>query len=208
MSILMQLIWFALLGPAVHFYSVPSTSMSETLLIGDMFVGYEDAYVAPVGSTDPAPSPQRGDVVVVQPPGDGSVYVKRVIGLPGDRIQMIGGELAINGVTVPRERLADDPSPDLPPGARRFAETLPNGRTYVTLDVEEGGFLDDTPEFDVPPDHYFLLGDNRDNSVDSRMPKFGMIARADFVAKAGTIIFSISEEEGEVRLDRFFRQIQ
>ena len=117
--------------------------------------------------------PDRGDVVVFRLPKDDSTdYIKRVIGLPGDRIQMINGLLHINGEPVKRERIDDyieTEEGDRAIRVKRWRETLPNGVSYTTLDLQDNGFYDNTQEYVVPAGHYFMMGDNRDNSTDSRV---------------------------------------
>jgi signal peptidase I len=209
--ILVFLFWYAVVGPAVAFYNVPSGSMLETLQVGEVFSVSEDAYLTPHGS-DPDVAehdPRRGDVAVFHMAKDASVaYVKRVIGLPGDRVQMVDGVLVINGEPVERELLPDDPGLGLPTGAHGYAETLPNGRRYEILDLEPDGFVDNTPVFDVPTGQYFVLGDNRDNSTDSRINTFGFVPRSGFIGKAETIILSWSMDTGAMRWKRLFRHVQ
>src|SRR6202790_1415454 len=166
-------------------FNIPSGSMEETLLVGDyLFVSkysygyshYSLPFSPPLFSGRIwSASPQRGDVVVFRLPKDDSVdYIKRVVGLPGDRIQMKEGQLYINGTAVTRERLPDFAGGDScgsEPGAgiKRWRETLPNGVSYETLDCVDNGFYDNTIAYTVPPGHFFMMGDNRDNSTDSRV---------------------------------------
>ena len=134
------------------------------------------------------------------PRDDSTDYIKRVVGLPGDKIQMIDGQLHINGTAVQRERaedfaLAEDGAPAKP--VKRWKETLPNGVSYYTLDLVDNSFYDNTPAYAVPPDHYFMLGDNRDNSTDSRvLSQVGYVPIDHLVGRAATIFFSIGGEAG------------
>jgi signal peptidase I len=194
---------------AFKLFNIPSGSMMGTLLIGDyLFVskysyGYS-RFSLPLslplfsGRIFGA-EPQRGDVVVFRLPKDESTdYIKRVIGLPGDRIQMIDGLLYINRVPVKRERVADfiDDANGGAERVRRWRETLPNGRSYETLDLQDNGFLDNTQEYLVPPGHYFMMGDNRDNSADSRVRSaVGYVPLENIVGKAQIVFFSISDGE-------------
>jgi len=189
-------------------FNIPSGSMVPTLLIGDyLFVskfsyGYS-RYSLPLGLPLIAgriffTPPQRGDVAVFKWPKDNSTdYIKRVIGLPGDRIQMKEGRLYINGTMVKRERIEDYVDPDLPPEVNRpvlqYLETLPNGRRHRILESRgDNGDLDNTKEFLVPPDHYFMMGDNRDNSSDSRDPRgdVGYVPVENLVGRAEFLFFS------------------
>ncbi|RMF75417.1 MAG: signal peptidase I [Alphaproteobacteria bacterium] len=206
----------------VELFNIPSESMLPTLMIGDYLVVTKYSYGYSRHSFPFSPplfegrifarQPRRGDVVVFKLPRDGHTdYIKRVIGLPGDRIQVIGGQLIINGKPVKREHVGDfrvrvSPYNRCPrfmqeedsQGRRwcrypQYRETLPNGVTYMTLDLEQQGRGDNTRIFTVPPGHYFMMGDNRDNSADSRLPRsigVGYVPAENLVGRAEFIFFS------------------
>ena len=190
-------------------FNIPSGSMKATLLVGDyLFVskysyGYSHfslPFSPPIfnGRIFASP-PERGDVVVFRLPKDTSTdYIKRVIGLPGDRIQMVDGVLHINGQPIKRER-ADD-FVEVEEGVRaapvrRWRETLPNGVSYYALDLVQNGFADNTQVYTVPQGEYFMMGDNRDNSTDSRFSQVGTVPFENIVGKAQLIFFSVYEGE-------------
>jgi signal peptidase I len=184
-------------------FNIPSGSMEATLLVGDyLFVSKStygfSRYSFPFGFIPfdgrffVMAEPQRGDIVVFKfPPDNSTDYIKRLIGLPGDRIQMRDGVLYINDQAVPKERI-EDYIEDLGGQTReipRYRETLPNGMSYEILDREPEGNLDNTQVYVVPEGHYFMMGDNRDNSLDSRVD-VGYVPFQNFVGKAQIIFFS------------------
>ncbi len=205
-------------------FNIPSESMLPRLLNGDYLLAAKWPYgyskyslpfsVPLIPGRLFAGQPDRGDVVIFKaPPLNDTDYIKRVIGLPGDQIQVIGGQLNINGNPVPKQRIADFEVP-VTPNTRcylpqfaattangeqvchypRYRETLPGGRTYEVLDL---GLTpqDDTEVFVVPEGHLFLMGDNRDNSLDSRFPAvpgqgIGIVPQANLVGEASIMMFS------------------
>ena len=191
-------------------FNIPSGSMKATLLVGDyLFVSkytygfshYSLPFSPPLFSGRILGSPpQRGDVVVFRLPRDDSTdYIKRVIGLPGDRIQMIHGVLNINGVPVKREQIndfAESTETGSATPVKRWRETLPNGVSYTTLDLYDEGFYDNTGVYVVPPGDYFMMGDNRDNSQDSRvLSQVGYVPFENIIGRAEIIFFSVYEGE-------------
>ncbi|AZO09044.1 MULTISPECIES: signal peptidase I [unclassified Mesorhizobium] len=206
-SVIIQALLLALVIRTLLFqpFSIPSGSMRPTLLEGDyLFVtkwayGYS-RYSLPFGpdlfsGRIWGSEPKRGDVVVFKFPPDPSVdYIKRVVGLPGDKIQVKDGQLFINGAAVPREKVGQIDNPDITEAQGPvdvYRETLPNGVSYDTLDLTQNSIGDNTREFDVPAGHYFMMGDNRDNSSDSRFT-VGFVPAENLVGRANVIFFSIA----------------
>ncbi len=213
-------------------FNIPSGSMKSTLLVGDyLFVskfsyGYS-RYSFPFGlgffsGRIWGAEPRRGDVVVFKLPKDNSTdYIKRVIGFPGEEIQMRNGVLYIDGNPVPKRRVDDFVETDRWGNVRRiprYEETLPNGVTYQVLDSQPNGRWDNTGIYKVPPGHYFMMGDNRDNSTDSRVswavgfvPYENLVGRAEiifFSAKEGASWFAFWRWPWDIRWDRFFTIIR
>jgi signal peptidase I len=198
-------------------FNIPSGSMIPTLLVGDyLFVskysyGYS-RYSLPFGLPLFSGriffhSPERGDVVVFKLPTDNSTdYIKRVIGLPGDTIQMKQGQLYINGQEVPRKPIGDylyqeGDGAVIP--MKQYIETLPNGVDHRIIKIGDDGPLDNTQEYHVPSGDYFMMGDNRDNSQDSRvLSAVGYVPAENLIGKAQFIFFST---DGSARLWEFWK---
>ncbi|MCE0505600.1 MULTISPECIES: signal peptidase I [unclassified Roseivivax] len=241
---------------------IPSGSMKDTLLIGDflfvnkMAYGYSYASCPSVrlpsvgididakdicGIFDGdngrflGSAPERGDIVVFRHPVNGSDFIKRLIGLPGDRVQLRDGQVYLNGEAVPLERngsfeeLAEPQGPNRvrprcangPVGdggtcvKEKFTETLPGGLSHSVLNITDQG-SDDTPVYTVPEGHYFFMGDNRDNSADSRVPNVaggvGFVPHENLVGRADRVIFSSAGSSmlffWTWRGDRFFEALE
>ena len=206
-SVIVQALLLALVIRTLLFqpFSIPSGSMRPTLLEGDYLFVTKWAYGYSRHSLPFSPNlfegriwgsaPERGDVAVFKfPPNPSLDYIKRVIGLPGDRVQMVDGQLVINGTPVQRDKVGEINNPDVTEVNRPvdvYRETLPNGVSYETLDLTPNGLGDNTREFVVPAGHYFMMGDNRDNSTDSRF-NVGFVPEENLVGRANIIFFSIS----------------
>jgi signal peptidase I len=221
---------------------IPSESMKDTLLVGDFLFINKMAYgysrfscpmaACPITGRIFATEPERGDVVVFSHPGNGEILVKRLIGLPGDDIQVKAGLLFINGSLAPQKPagtfeevmelqgpLANRPLCQNNPQFGEFCtrpraiETLPNGRSHDVLNVNDSGYGDNTPVFHVPAGHYFFMGDNRDNSLDSRFPNgVGMVPAENLIGRAEMVLFSSAGRSlfyfWTWRADRFFTLIR
>jgi signal peptidase I len=215
-------------------FTIPSASMEPNLYEGDYIVVSKWAYGyskyssglpvnLPLGDDRVfGRAPARGDIVVFKLPRDDKTdYIKRVIGLPGDQVQMINNKLHINGVAVQDVVVGASEVVDVfgPRPVTKVRETLPGGRTFETQDFGPGGDLDDTGVYEVPLGHYFMMGDNRDNSIDSRVQEsagVGLVPDENLVGKAEIIMFSWEPGASlwnpaswftSIRLDRFFKML-
>ncbi len=237
---------------------IPSGSMKETLLIGDFLFVNKMAYGYSYASCPSFPAlgvdaqnlcsfidgdntriwggePERGDVVVFRHPVNGSDYIKRLIGLPGDTLQMRNGQIILNGEPIPQTpdgQFVETMAPQGPQGSRprcangavgaggscikeRAIETLPSGREYKVLDVVLQG-SDQSRAIEVPEGHYFFIGDNRDNSADSRLSQLaggvGFVPYENLIGRADRIMFSSSGRSmlffWTWRSDRYFKAIE
>lgn len=211
-------------------FNIPSGSMKPTLLVGDyLFVskfayGYSK-YSLPLslplfsgrifGSL-----PDRGDVAVFKLPTDNKTdYIKRIVGLPGDRLQMIDGILHLNGEAVDVEPVGSfiDEMNGRQVAVPLYSERLPNNdQSHFILDLSENGRLDNTGVFEVPPGHVFAMGDNRDNSLDSRTDAVGFIPVENLIGRAELLMFSVNGSARiwepwkwpwAIRYDRLFNRI-
>lgn len=211
--------------------AIPSPSMLPTLVPGDYVLATKFAYGYSRHSLPFSPGlftgrvlaqpVKRGDVVVFKLPRDRrSNFIKRVIGLPGDRIQVRSGQVFINDRPVPRRYLGEtdlaaslvNGCPDAPEAARCMAqsyqETLPNGRSYMVYELTETGPADNSRVFTVPTGHYFMMGDNRDASQDSRLPQsvgVGYVPAENLVGRADRILLSLDPKQPAWKLWRSLR---
>ena len=222
---------------------IPSGSMKDTLLIGDFLFVNKMAYgysqhscpfsLCPIEGRILAGEPERGDVVVFRHPANGSDFIKRVIGLPGDRIQLKGGVLFINGEEAPQapdgtfEEVFERQGPignvplcqNVGVGfggtcvKERLVELLPDGTQHAILNVRPSR-LDDTPVYSVPEGHFFFMGDNRDNSTDSRVAPpngVGFVPLENLIGRADRVMFSSAGRSlfffWTWRPDRFFKKV-
>lgn len=194
-------------------FSIASAGNKPTLFAGDYVLVAKYAYGYSRYSLPFAPPlfdgrlpgavPERGTVVVFRLPRDNSIdYILRIVGLPGERVQMIDGVLHIDGQPVKRERIPDlveDERGGQVTSTRRWRETLPNGVSHATLELAQPGAYDSTPEYVVPPRHYFLMGDNRHNIVDSRAPGVGYVPLENIIGPVRFILWPNIRQTGVVR---------
>jgi signal peptidase I len=187
-------------------YTIPSSSMEPGLRTGDYVIVSKFSYGWSRASVPFDPpflpagrllerSPQRGDVIMFRLPRDPQeVYVKRLIGLPGDRVQVRAGQVFVNGKAIPQQPSSFTEDPEAA-GRRvlQVAEPRADGRTYVTYEGPPGGEGDNTGVYVVPAGHYFFMGDNRDNSLDSRWPRdygVGFVPAENLIGKAQVVLLS------------------
>ena len=213
-------------------FSIPSGSMIPTLLVGDfLFVskatyGYSK-YSFPLAAFQfngriMGEAAKRGDVVVFRKPHNENIdYIKRVIGLPGDTVQVRNGRLYLNHKIVKREFIGEFEAKAMPENAmvtyKRYREKLPGGHTHEIIEKSDNEYLDNTEIFTVPTGHYFMMGDNRDGSQDSRvMSEVGYVPFENFVGRAENIFLSVDEDAKiwefwkwptSLRFKRFFQKI-
>ncbi|WP_224702048.1 signal peptidase I [Devosia aquimaris] len=221
-------------------FSIPTASMQQTLMIGDYFVAnkfvwgygkhsfslgrYGDFtaldFELPIANRIFGREPNRGDIAVFRPVPQNIEYIKRVVGLPGDTIQMKAGRLYINGTMVEREEIGkaqDTDSEGRTVDVTVYRETFPEGNVHTIQEISDTGPLDDTSEYVVPAGHYFMMGDNRDRSADSRvLSQVGYVPSVNLIAKAEARFFSIKDNippwqiwqwPANVRWDRMFQTI-
>jgi signal peptidase I len=207
-------------------FHIPSGSMKNGLLEGDFLISSKYSYgyskysfpfgMVPIKDRVFSNIPERGDVIIFRPPATPNInYIKRLIGLPGDEIQMINSELILNGKKVQRVEIEPYKYND-EFYISRYRETLPNGKSYDVLDMIPDGLKDNTPKYVVPQGHYFFMGDNRDNSQDSRyLGEVGYVPHKNLVAKARFIFMSkdgsllkVWEWFTKIRFSRIFTTIE
>lgn len=211
-------------------FSIPTASLQPTVIIGDYILASKYSYgygqwtfpfgIVPMEGRIFGGAPETGDIAVFRPVPQRVDYVKRVIGVPGDRIQMINGILHINGVAVERElvgRGTDTDSFGMTIPVLIYEETLPNGRKHLINEISDNGPLDNTQEYVVPDGHYFMMGDNRDRSQDSRvLSAVGYVPASNLIGKAEWRFFSMKDDApawqiwnwpSHIRLDRMFQSV-
>jgi len=211
-------------------FYIPSSSMEPTLLVGDRIFVSKYSYGYSRHSFPFSPNfsskrfftkiPERGDVIVFKTPQDNRTdYIKRLIGLPGDTIQFVNGELHLNGKKIERVSKIIDMKINLPGTAEFYEEVLPNGKTFTVAYSKEYDLNKNSDAYIVPPKKYFFMGDNRDNSTDSRvLSKVGYVSEINLVGKANFIFFSNDKNKGSffefwnwddsIRFTRFFNKIK
>ncbi|MCZ4270847.1 signal peptidase I [Maritalea porphyrae] len=230
--VLLQALLIALVFRSFLFqpFSIPTASLQSNLLIGDYILTSKYTYgyskysfpfeIIPMSGRLFGRAPEQGEIAVFRPVPQSVDYVKRVVGLPGDTVQMKNGVLHINGTAVKKERvgtLIDTDSYGVSIPVIQYRETLPNGSSYIVQEISDNQALDNTAEYKVPAGHYFMMGDNRDRSADSRVLRsVGYVPLENFIGKAEVRFFSIKDNinpwqiwrwPGNVRLDRMFQSV-
>ena len=213
-------------------FYIPSSSMEPNLLIGDRLFVSKYSYGYSRHSLPFSPKiftgrildkmPKRGDIIVFKTPADNRTdYIKRLIGLPGDTVQIINQDLYLNNIKIKKKKI--ERSININCGSEIldsnfFEETLPNGKKYLAVYRKEGTMMN-TDKFIVPKNHYFFMGDNRDCSKDSRfLSSVGYVSFNNLVGKAQLIFFSNNKKKGSffefwkwnrsIRIDRFWNKIK
>lgn len=234
------LLWAAVIALAIRSllfepFSIPSGSMKPTLQEGDFlfvnkFVYGYSRYSFPLGLGPVehgkrlnGKMPEQGDIIVFKLPSNPNIdFIKRVIGLPGDKIQVIDGRLYINGEMVKREEIGTENATTpmgFPETMTAYKETLPDGAVHTIFEESDKGLLDNTDVYVVPEDHVFCMGDNRDNSQDSRVSEVvGFVPFENIVGKAERIFFSVDGQNvklwqiwkwpSAIRFDRIFTDLE
>lgn len=230
--VLFQALLIALIFRSFLFqpFSIPTASLQSNVMIGDYILTSKYTYgyskysfpfeVIPMSGRIFGRTPEQGEIAVFRPVPQTVDYVKRVIGLPGDTIQMKNGLLHINGSPVKKERVGeavDTDSYGVSIPVIQYRETLPNGSSYIVQEISDNQAMDNTAEYKVPADHYFMMGDNRDRSADSRVLRsVGYVPLENFIGKAEVRFFSIKDNinpwqiwrwPGNVRLERMFQSV-
>jgi len=230
--VLFQALLIALVFRSLLFqpFSIPTASLQSNVMIGDYILTSKYTYgyskysfpfeIIPMNGRIFGRAPEQGEIAVFRPVPQTVDYVKRVIGLPGDTVQMKNGVLHLNGIAVKKERVGeaiDTDSYGISIPVIKYRETLPNGTNYIVQEISDNQAMDNTAEYKVPAGHYFMMGDNRDRSADSRVLRtVGYVPLENFIGKAEVRFFSIKDNinpwqvwrwPGNVRLERMFQSV-
>lgn len=211
--LIVALVLFAFRSAVADWYDVPTGSMKPTILEGDRVFVHKTAYDLKVPFTKwhliEWGNPQRGDIVVCFSPEDGIRLVKRVVAVPGDRIELSNNRLLVNGVEAEYDPLEAKATKDFPAqelSHYQFAEETVAGRTHPVMFIPEIQSCSSFPEQTVPAGQYFMMGDNRDNSKDSRY--FGFVPRDEIIGKAVGVAVSFEKDAWfKARWSRFFSKL-